>query len=74
MTRIWAQTGTRPRVVQQQQFEYAYMFGAMCNTAGETETIIIPIVNKDIMKQHLKQISDKTRSVRYAVVIMGGSR
>ena len=50
------------------------MFGAMCNTAGETETIIVPIVNKDIMKQHLKQISDKTRSDRYAVVIMGRSR
>ncbi|MFT4746105.1 MAG: hypothetical protein ACI8XG_000174 [Congregibacter sp.] len=74
MTPIWAQTGTRPRVVQQQQFKYAYMFGAMCNAAGETETIIVHIVNKDIMKQHLKQISDKTRSDRYAVVMMGRSR
>jgi len=28
-TRIWAEKGIRPRVVQQQQFTYAYLFGAM---------------------------------------------
>ena len=71
-TRIWAETGTRPRVVQQQQFEYAYMFGAVCPATGETEAIITPFVNKDIMRQHLKQISDKTRSGRYTIVIMDG--
>lgn len=31
-TRIWAEKGTRPRVVQQQQFTYAYLFGAVCVT------------------------------------------
>ena len=72
-TRIWAETGTRPRVVQQQQFEYAYMFGAVCPATGETEAIITPFVNKDIMRQHLKQISDKTRSGRYAIIIMDGA-
>ncbi|WP_268934998.1 hypothetical protein [Spartinivicinus ruber] len=29
-TRIWAEKGTRPRVVKQQQFESAYLFGAVC--------------------------------------------
>ena len=29
-TRIWATKGSRPRVVKQQQFEYAYLFGAVC--------------------------------------------
>jgi hypothetical protein len=36
-TRIWAEKGTRPRVVQQQQFTYAYLFGAVC-------VIPIPII------------------------------
>ena len=30
MTRTWALKGTRPRIIRQQQFEYAYMFGAVC--------------------------------------------
>jgi hypothetical protein len=27
ITRIWAEKGTRPRAVRQQQFEYGYIFG-----------------------------------------------
>ena len=30
VSRIWAKRGTRPRVIRQQQFEYAYIFGAVC--------------------------------------------
>jgi hypothetical protein len=56
-TRIWARKGTRPRVVQQQQFEYAYLFGAVCPSTGATEALISPIVNKEVMKLHLQQIS-----------------
>lgn len=30
LTRTWALKGTRPRLTRQQQFEYAYIFGAVC--------------------------------------------
>lgn len=30
VTRIWARRGSRPRVIRQQQFEYTYIFGAVC--------------------------------------------
>ena len=36
-TRVWARKGTRPRVVQQQQFEYAYLFGAIYPSSRATE-------------------------------------
>ncbi|EGQ7758701.1 hypothetical protein QRC94_002342 [Vibrio vulnificus] len=29
-TRLWVERGSRPRVVKQQQFEYAYLFGSVC--------------------------------------------
>ncbi len=64
-TRLWATKGSRPRAVKQQPFDYAYMF-----TNGETEALIAPHVNKDLMTRHLKQISAKTEAGRYAVVIM----
>ena len=36
-TRIWATKGTRPRAVRQQQFESAYLYGAVCPATGTTE-------------------------------------
>ena len=47
-TRLWAKTGSRPRAIKQQQFEYAYLFGAVCPATGETEALITPYVNKEI--------------------------
>ena len=72
-TRLWAKTGSRPRAVKQQQFEYAYLFGAVCPATGATEALITPWVNKDAMKAHLKQISQATPDGRHAVVIMDGA-
>jgi len=72
-TRVWAPKGTRPRVVKQQQFQYAYLFGAVCPTNGNTEAIIAPFSNGEIMREHLALISLATPSDRYAVVIMDGA-
>ena len=48
-TRLWATKGSRPRAVKQQQFEYAYLFGAVCPATGETEALIAPWVSKEII-------------------------
>ncbi|WP_210452670.1 IS630 family transposase [Vibrio crassostreae] len=72
-TRLWATRGTRPRVVKQQQFEYAYLFGSVCPERGIGEAIVVPWVNKDIMTNHLEQISKATEKGRHAVVIMDGA-
>ena len=72
-TRLWARTGTRPRAIKQQQFEYAYLFGAVCPGRGIGEALVVPWVNKDIMALHLEQISKVTDKGRHAVVIMDGA-
>lgn len=72
-TRLWAKRGTRPRALKQQQFEYAYLFGSVCPSKGAGEAIVAPWVNKDIMIEHLKQISAVTEEGRHAVVIMDGA-
>jgi len=56
-TRVWAPKGSRPRAVRQQQFEYAYLFGSLCPSNGNTEAIIVPFSNSDIMREHLALIS-----------------
>ena len=72
-TRLWARKGSRPRALKQQQFEYVHLFGAVCPAAGETEAIITPFVNKDIMHQHLELIAKRTQPGRHAVVVMDGA-
>jgi len=72
-TRLWAEKGTRPRAVKQQQFEYAYLFGAVCPSTGATEALIAPYMDMEIMKEHLKLISKRTPSGRHAVIIADGA-
>ncbi len=60
-TRVWAEKGTRARAVRQQQFEYAYLFGAVCPSTGATEALISPVMNMDVMEQHLALISQKNK-------------
>ncbi|QUJ67621.1 hypothetical protein KDD30_00015 [Photobacterium sp. GJ3] len=59
-TRLWAKRRTRPRAVKQQQFDYADLFGSVCPSRGIDEAIVVPWVNKEIMIEHLKQISRVT--------------
>ena len=69
-TRIWAEKGTRPRAVQQQQFEYAYLFGAVCVNTGQTEALVLPLSNSEGMREHLALISKATPQGKHSVVIM----
>jgi len=72
-TRLWARKGTRPRVVRQQQFEYAYLFGSVCPSRGIGQAIVMPWTSKEAMRLHLAQISQVTEAERHAVVIMDGA-
>ncbi len=62
-----------PRVVKQQQFDYGYLFGTVCPSSGKTEALITPFVNKDIMRQLLELIANRTKPGRHAVVVMDGA-
>ncbi len=42
-------------------------------TNGASEAMVVPFVNKDIIKTHLEQISKAMASNRHAVVIMDGA-
>lgn len=72
-TRLWARKGSRPRAVKQQQFDYAYLFDAVCPATRATEALVTPWVNKDVMRQHLLQISEQTQPGHHALVVMDGA-
>lgn len=72
-TRIWTEKGTRPRAVKQQQFESAYLCGAVCPTTEATQAIIAPHANSEYMHEHLELISTAAPFGRHALVIMDGA-
>jgi len=62
-TRVWAEKGV----------EYTYLSGAVCSSTGQTEAIIAPWTNKEVMIEHLALISKATPPGRHAVIIMDGA-
>ena len=70
VTRLWAEKGTRPRVIRQQQFEYAYIFGAICPQRDQAVGLVLPTVNIGGMKLHLEQIAASVPEGRHAVLVL----
>jgi transposase len=67
---MWAIKGTRPRVIRQQQFEYAYIFGAICPSRDLAVGLVLPAVNTHAMLEHLKVISASVPEGRHAVIVL----
>ena len=73
LTRIWAKTGTRPRVVRQRQFVSAYLFGATCPATGQSVAVVMPKSNTGAMTEHLRCIHHQIKPGRHAVIVMDGA-
>ena len=70
VSRTWAKKGTRPRLVRQQQFEYTYIFGAVCPARDEAVGLVMPAVNTEAMLVHLEHISMNVPEGRHAVIVL----
>ena len=69
VTRLWAKRGSRPRVIRQQQFEYAYIFGAVCPKKDRAVGLVLPTIGIDCMQKHLEEISKEIEPGNQAVVV-----
>jgi hypothetical protein len=67
---VWAEKGTRPMLVRQQQYEYAYIFGAVCPSTGNSVGLVLPYSNTTTMNLHLEEISNNVTIGKHAVVIV----
>jgi transposase len=70
VTRTWAAKGTRPRLVRQQQFEYAYIFGAVCPVRDEAVGLVLPFVNTKSMLVHLEHIAARIPEGRHGILVL----
>ena len=70
LSRVWAQKGTRPRVVRQRQFLSTYIFGACCPAKDKACGLILPRVGTDMMQLHLQEISKKVDDGHHALMLV----
>ena len=70
VTRTWARKGSRPRLLRQQQFEYAYIFGAVCPKKNQAVGLVMPSANTEAMLEHLKEISSAVPTGRHAILVL----
>ena len=71
ITRTWFHKGQRPRLVRQQQFLNAYIFGAVCPEKDKATAFIASVCNKEAMQIHLNIISKEVEG--HAVIILDGA-
>ena len=73
LTRVWGPTGSRPVAPKDLGFASAYLFGAVCPSAGTAAALIMPICNTAAMNHHLSEISSQVAADAHAVVILDGA-
>lgn len=56
-TRVWAPTGSRPRVVRQTKYEWLYVIGAVCPQTGESVGLLSPTINRAVVNVFLRQFT-----------------
>ena len=67
VTRLWARKGSRPRVIRQQQFEYAYIFGAVCPKKDRAVGLVLPSIGMYCMQKHLEEISKEIEPGNHSI-------
>lgn len=69
VTRIWARRGSRPRVIRQQQFEDAYIFGAVCPMRDQAVGLVLPNIGTFCMQKHLDEIAKHIEPGSHGVIV-----
>jgi len=69
----WAPKGTRPRQVEGQRYENAYIFGAVCPALDKGVALVMPHANAEAMQKHLEEISRSITTEAHGVLIMDGA-
>lgn len=69
-TRVGALKGTRPRVIKQQQFISAYIYGAVCPSQDKALGLILPQTNTAAMELYLEEVAKQLAPGHHAVMVM----
>mgnify|MGYP001579151879 CR=1 FL=1 len=69
LTRVWAQTGSRPSQIKQTEYTSAYLIGAVNPVSGVSVGLVFSTIDSDIVNIHLQMISEKLKPETHAILI-----
>ena len=72
-TNVWAPKGSRPTAVRQTEYEYLWVIGAVCPATGQSEGLLSPRLNTDVINVFLREFSNTLLSDEHAVMIWDGA-
>jgi len=67
---VWARVGTRPKAIQQNQYDYLYVFAAVCPETGQATGLITPEINTGMMTAFLEQFAQELPADVHAVMVL----
>lgn len=73
LTRCWGLTGSRPTAVQQTEYEWVYLFGAVNPLTGASSALLAPTVNTEYMNHHLRFISEQAGVGVHVILVLDGA-
>lgn len=69
LTRVWARTGSRPTAVRQTQYDYLWVMGAVCPATGQSEGLLVPHLDAQVVTFFLEQLSARLEPEVVAVLL-----
>lgn len=69
-TKMWAEKGSRPAVIKQTRYEWAYMYAAVDPSTGESSALLARHVNTETMNAFLEITSKELAADEHVVMVM----
>lgn len=70
LTKRWAEKGSRPTVVRQTRYEWAYMYAAVDPGTGDSSALLARHVNTETMNEFLKILSGEVGPDDHVVLVL----
>jgi transposase len=67
---VWAKVGSRPPAIRQTQYDYLYVFSAVCPQTGDATGLVTPNVNTDAMNSFLEQFAGELPPDVHAAMVL----
>ena len=70
ISRVWALKGKRAYVPKQTDFEWVYVFGAVCPATGQTHSCLISFADTSAMNGYLKDFSKQVPADEHVLMVV----
>jgi transposase len=67
---VWAKVGTRPRAIHQTQYDYLYVFAAVCPETGQAVGLLTPEINTPMMNAFLAEFAKELPPEVHAIMVL----